>query len=63
MNVADWKRKNAVHTAAARLAHPWPLYKKTGGIAAVVTRADGSVEDLGNVATIYVKRGWAVSAK
>jgi len=44
-----------------RLAHPWPIYTKMGGINAVVTRADGSTEDLGRVSTTYAKR-WGVGS-
>ena len=62
MNVTAWKKRNAIHRAKLRLTHPWPLYKKAGGINAVVNRADGSTEDLGRVSTTYVKRGWGVSS-
>lgn len=62
MNVAAWKKRNSYHLAKMRLTHPWPLYKKAGGINAVVKRADGSVEDLGRISTTYVKRGWGVSS-
>lgn len=62
MNVSAWKRRNSVYRMKGRVLHPWPLYKKAGGINAVVTRADGSVENLGRVSTTYVKRGWGVGA-
>ena len=61
MNVAAWKKRNSLHRVAVRLAHPWPIYTKMGGINAVVTRADGSTEDLGRVSTTYAKR-WGVGS-
>jgi hypothetical protein len=64
MNVSAWKRKNLFHVVAGRLRHPWPLYKKAGGISAVITREDGTREDLGRVSVTYLKRsGWSVGAK
>ena len=63
MNVAAWKRKNAWHRIAGRLTHPWPLYKKAGGINAVVTRANGDREDLGRISNTYLRRaGWSVGS-
>ena len=64
MDIARWKFRNQWHKAKGRLRHPWPLYRRAGGINAVVTRADGSTENLGRVSTTYVKRsGWSVGAK
>lgn len=63
MNVAAWKRKNGWRRFAGRLTHPWPLYKKQGGINAVVIRANGDREDLGRVSDTYAKRkGWSVGS-
>ena len=64
MNVGAWKRKNLGPRVKARIAHPWPVYKKAGGIEAVVIRANGNREDLGKISTTYVKRNmFEVSAK
>ena len=64
MNVAAWRRANGRRRILLRLTHPWPLYKGVGGISAIVNRADGSTEDLGRIATTYIRRGgWKVSAK
>lgn len=43
----------------ARIKYPPPLWKRVGGINAVVTRADGSVEKLGTISDIYSRR-WGV---
>ncbi len=56
MNVGRYRARNMSRKIYARLIHPWPLYKKVGGINAVVHRADGRVEDLGQVTTAYAKR-------
>lgn len=61
MNVSAWRKRNNLHRLAVRLSHPWPVFRKVGGISAVVTRADGSVEDLGRVSDTYAKR-WGVSS-
>jgi hypothetical protein len=44
-----------------RIMHPPPLYKKVGGINAVVHRADGKVENLKSISASYAKR-WGVGA-
>ena len=62
MNVVSYRRKNNVRRAVTRLTHPWPIYRRVGGINAVVNRADGSREDLGTVSDAYAKR-WGVGAK
>jgi hypothetical protein len=49
-------------TLRDRLKYPWPVYRKVGGIRAVVTRADGTVEDLGVIAPAYAKR-WRASSR
>ena len=56
MNVGSYRFKNTRKKVWARLTHPWPVYKKVGGINAVVHRADGSVENLGQITTAYAKR-------
>ena len=62
MNVKAWKRRNALRRAWVRILHPWPFYKRVGGINAVVTRANGDKEDLGQVSVTYARR-WGVSTK
>lgn len=44
-----------------RLRHPWPLYRKAGTVSAVVTRADGSVEDHGVISVVYARR-WSTGS-
>ena len=56
MNVRLYRLRNTGKKIMARLKHPWPFYKKVGGINAVVHRADGRVEDLGRVTAAYAKR-------
>ena len=57
-----WKRRNSLHRMKARLTHPWPFYKRAGGINAVVHRATGEDEDLGRISDYYISwRGWKVS--
>lgn len=64
MNVALWKRRNGLRKLADRLRHPWPLYKKAGGINAIVIRANGKREDLGRISQTYIRRqGWGVGTK
>ena len=46
---------------ANRVKHPWPLYKRVGGINAVVNRADGTTENLGRISDTYAKR-WGVGS-
>jgi hypothetical protein len=59
VDVAKWQRSNALRKFKNRLRHPPPLYKKVGGINAVVTRADGTKENLGQVSNTYARR-WGV---
>lgn len=61
MNVKAWRQRNNLHRAAVRITHPWPVYRRVGGINAVVTRADGSTEDLGRVSDTFAKR-WGVGS-
>lgn len=61
MDERNYRRRNAAHKLANRLRHPWPVYKRVGGINAVVTRADGSTEDLGRVSDTFAKR-WGVGS-
>lgn len=62
MDVNAWKWRNNFHRVSNRLRHPWPLYRKVGGINAVVNRADGTTEDLGRISVTYAKR-WGVGTK
>ncbi len=50
------RREDRIHRLKDKIKHPWPLWKRIGGISAVVTRADGTVEDLGTVSDIYARR-------
>lgn len=59
--VAAYRRKNRWKILRERLKHPWPFYRKVGGIGAVVIRADGTKEDLGQVANLYSRR-WGVKS-
>jgi hypothetical protein len=52
--------RDAVHRLKDRLRYPPPLYKRVGGMSAVVRRADGRVERLGTISDVYAKR-WGVS--
>lgn len=61
MNVKAWRKRNNLHRARVRLMHPWPIYRRVGGINAVVTRADGSTENLGRISDTFAKR-WGVSS-
>lgn len=61
MNVKKYQRKNRLRLLSDRLSHPWPLYKRVGGISAVVIRANGDREDLGHISTAYAKR-WSVGS-
>ena len=61
MDVPSYRLRNWLHKMRDRLTHPWPMWKKVGGIDAVVIRADGKREDLGRVSVTYAKRkGWGV---
>jgi len=61
VNVKAWRKRNNVNRLGVRLTHPWPVYKRVGGINAVVNRADGTTEDLGRVADTFAKR-WGVGS-
>jgi hypothetical protein len=61
VNIRAYTRRNSVHRALNRLAHPWPLYYRAGGISAVVIRKDGTREDLGDISDTYAKR-WKADA-
>jgi hypothetical protein len=61
MNIRRYRARNNLHRIRVALAHPWPIYKRLGGIAVVVNRADGSVDDLGTVADAWGKR-WEASS-
>lgn len=56
------RRRIALHRAKARVLHPPPLWKRAGGVTAVVTRADGRVEDLGVVSDVYTRR-WSAGTE
>lgn len=62
LDASGWKRKNGLRRKMARLTHPWPIYRKVGGINAVVNHADGSHTDLGTISDTYAKR-WGVGSK
>lgn len=59
MNVAQYRFKNNLKRAKARLMHPPPIYKRGGSVGATVIRADGSKDELGIVADVWRKR-WGV---
>lgn len=61
LNARAWKRRNNVRRVLARLRYPPPLYKRVGGIEAVVTHADGTETDLGIASDSYAKR-WGVGS-
>jgi hypothetical protein len=61
MNVRWYRTRNWFRKVYVRIIHPWPFYKRVGGINAVVHRADGTVEDLKNVSPVYGKR-WGTGA-
>lgn len=61
MNVQAWRARNRVRKIRNRLRYPWPVYKRVGGINAVVTRANGTKENLGKVSSTYAKR-WGVGS-
>lgn len=56
MNVKRYRKVNNLRRLQLRLSHPWPLYKRVGGINAVVTRADGTQENLGRISDTFAKR-------
>jgi len=56
VNVSAYRKRNNLHRARVRLMHPWPLYRRVGGIDAVITRADGTTENLGRISDTFAKR-------
>jgi hypothetical protein len=56
MNTKKYRFKNNLKRFMIRLKHPWPLYKKIGGMSAIITRADGTTEDLGQISDTYIRR-------
>jgi len=61
VNVKQYRKVNNLYRLKVRLAHPWPLYRRVGGINAVVQRADGSEENLGRISDTFAKR-WGVGS-
>ena len=68
MNVRWYLTKNWFRKVYVRAIHPWPLYKKVGGINAVVIRGNsgehgkpGEKQELKNVSPVYAKR-WGTGA-
>ena len=61
VNVKSYRFRNFFKRVKNRLRYPPPLYKKVGGIAAVVIHADGTKDDLGTVSDAYAKR-WGVGS-
>lgn len=60
MNVPWYRFRNFFHKLKDRAKHPPPVYKKVGGIDAVVHRgATGKDEVLKNISYTYAKR-WGV---
>jgi len=61
MDVKAWKRRNNLHKLRDRAKHPWPMWKRVGGLNAVVVHADGTKDDLGRIADHYIRRrSWVV---
>jgi hypothetical protein len=61
VNVGSWRNRNRIRKLQNRLRHPWPIYRRVGGIDAVVIRANGKKENLGRVSDTYAKR-WGVGS-
>lgn len=61
MNVPWYRFRNFFTKVKDRIKHPPPLYKKVGGIDAVVIRANGRRENLKKISYTYTKR-WGVGA-
>jgi len=54
---------NNIKRTITRLRHPWPIYRKVGGVSAIITRSDGTVIDLGVISDNYVlTRGYSVGS-
>ena len=59
MNTKKYRIQNGLYRLWMRIIHPWPIYRKVGGIDAVIIKADGTKEDLGRLSDTYAKRrGW-----
>lgn len=56
MNVRAYRKRNNLHRLKVRVMHPWPIYRRVGGIDAVITRADGTTENLGRISDTFAKR-------
>jgi hypothetical protein len=64
METKEYRKKNNWYRLKERIKHPWPFYKRVGGISAVVIRANGKKENLGRISDTYIKRkGWSVGSK
>ena len=64
MDAKKYHWKNSIYRTWERVKHPWPFYRKVGGISAVVIRASGKKENLGKISDTYAKRkGWSVGSK
>lgn len=57
----QYRKRNNLHRLKIRLAHPWPIYRRVGGINVVVNRGDGTTENLGRVSDVFAKR-WGVGS-
>ncbi len=55
------RRVDRIHRLKDRIKHPWPVWKRAGGIEVTVIRADGRIEKLGTVSDVYTKR-WKARA-
>jgi hypothetical protein len=62
VNITTWRKRNNLKRVKVRLLHPWPIYRRVGGINAVVNRADGSTENLGRISDTFAKR-WGVGTR
>lgn len=61
MNRRTYRMRNNARRLAMRLRYPPPLYKRVGGISAIVHRADGTTENLGEVSDTFARR-WGVGS-
>ena len=61
MNRTSYKIKNSIYKVCYRIIHPWPIYKKVGGIDAIIIKEDGTKQNLGRLSTTYASRfgGWS----
>lgn len=61
MDMVAWKRRNRRKMFWDAVRHPWPIYRRVGGLQAVVNRRDGTTEDLGTISRAYAPRiGWSI---